>query len=222
MTKNNWTILKVLSIPLKQNRYFLCKCKCGKEKLIPAYAINNNRTTQCRECAFTTHKMSRSKTYKIWGGMLSRCRDKNVKIYKYYGGRGISVSKEWLKFENFYRDMGERPSGKQLDRINNDGPYEFLNCRWVFPKENNPYNKGTIPDKMPGKFFGKWYVIKRVIHKPGHWYYECRCNCGTEKIICGGELRRKRTTQCRKCKNKEHSIIHKGWNKKIKKAEKEV
>lgn len=65
---------------------------------------------------------------------------------------------------------------------------------------------------MPGTQFGKWTAIRRVMHKPGHRYYLCKCACGLQKIIAGGELRRGRTTQCRSCKNKSHGLIHKGWN----------
>jgi len=62
--------------------------------------------------------------------MLQRCFDANSKAYCWYGGRGITVCKRWLKFENFYADMGDPPPGLSIDRINNDGNYEPGNCRW--------------------------------------------------------------------------------------------
>jgi hypothetical protein len=55
--------------------------------------------------------------------------------YENYGGRGIAICSEWLNFEGFYKDMGEKPKGKSIDRINNEGNYEPSNCRWATPKE---------------------------------------------------------------------------------------
>jgi len=67
--------------------------------------------------------------------MLDRCFNPNNKSYKYYGGRGIKVCKRWFKFENFLVDMGRKPLGMTLDRINNEGPYSLKNCRWATPKQ---------------------------------------------------------------------------------------
>jgi hypothetical protein len=67
--------------------------------------------------------------------MLDRCRNPKHKYFYLYGNRGINVCSRWLKFSNFLADMGERPEGMTLDRINNDGNYEPGNCRWATPKE---------------------------------------------------------------------------------------
>lgn len=162
------------------------------------------------------HGMAGKPIYKLWAGILSRCYNPKVKIYKYYGGRGIKVCERWLDFVNFYADMGERPLNKQIDRIDNNKDYSPDNCRWATAKENNAANKGDLPDHMPGKIFGKWTVLHRVKHKPDHWYYLCRCECGTEKINAGGELRRGNTTQCKSCKN----ISHRGWRERWKNGSK--
>ena len=68
--------------------------------------------------------------------MRQRCVNTRHKDYPRWGGRGIVVCDRWLgSYENFLADMGERPKGKTLDRINNDGNYEPGNCRWATPKE---------------------------------------------------------------------------------------
>ena len=70
--------------------------------------------------------------YQTYRGMLSRCYTANSSAYPYYGGRGISVCSEWIDdFWAFVADMGERPAGTSLDRVNNDGDYEPANCRWA-------------------------------------------------------------------------------------------
>lgn len=67
--------------------------------------------------------------------MRQRCFNPNATGYERYGGRGIGVSARWSRFENFLADMGERPEGRSLDRIDNEGDYEPGNCRWATPKE---------------------------------------------------------------------------------------
>ncbi len=76
-----------------------------------------------------------SPTWNSWRGMIKRCTEVTGPRYHDYGGRGITVCKRWLKFENFLADMGERPAGKTLDRRNNDKGYCKSNCRWATRQE---------------------------------------------------------------------------------------
>lgn len=125
--------------------YWLCECACGNR--IKALASNlksgNTKSCGCRGTYVriernTIHGMSDTPEYRIWKGMLSRCYNPNRNRYHLYGGRGITVCDKWrYSFENFYQDMGQRPSLKHsLDRYpNNNGMYEKNNCRWATAKE---------------------------------------------------------------------------------------
>lgn len=93
------------------------------------------------------HGQSKSREYRSWEQMKQRCLNKNNHAYYRYGGRGIKVCNRWLNnFTNFLEDMGRRPKATSIDRINPNGNYEPLNCRWATANEqgatrrnNNPY-----------------------------------------------------------------------------------
>ena len=94
-----------------------------------------------------THGMHKTRTYKTWGKMKSRCRDANNDSYYLYGGRGIYLCEKWNTFLGFLEDMGERPEGRTLDRINNNDGYHKDNCRWATPLEQ-VLNRRRIKGKL--------------------------------------------------------------------------
>lgn len=83
------------------------------------------------------HGKSRTPVYNSWYGMVQRCTNPKRSDYEYYGGRGINVCERWLSFENFLSDMGDRPYGMTLDRINPDGDYCKDNCKWSTKSEQS-------------------------------------------------------------------------------------
>ena len=136
-----WQVVGKVKNEKRNEWYYTCLCSCGTSKNIAGHQLKSGSSTKCHKCRVKTHGMSYTDTFRIWTGIVRRCLNPNFKNYKYYGGRGIKVADRWLKFENFYADMGDRPVGLQIDRIDNDGNYEPGNCRWVTPQVNNTNRK---------------------------------------------------------------------------------
>ena len=89
-----------------------------------------------------------SSTYVSWFGMKARCQNPNKSQFKYWGARGVKVCDRWQDFANFLADMGERPEGTTLDRIDNNGNYEPGNCRWVTLKEQRRNRRDQKNQKL--------------------------------------------------------------------------
>lgn len=126
---------------------YLCQCDCGTMTRVTNSNLKSGHSRSCgclmRERlgnATRTHGLSHTLVYGVWCQMIQRCHLPTAPNYKFYGERGISVCSEWRSsFEAFVRDMGERPYGHEIDRIDSSGDYEPDNCRWV-PKQDQTRN----------------------------------------------------------------------------------
>lgn len=145
---------------------YLCKCSCGAIKTVRGSSLRNGTSKSCG-CLnlemVTKHGMTDTPTYMSWIAARSRCRYKNNIGYQYYGGRGIDICDRWYgSFENFLEDMGERPEGASLDRIDGSKGYYLENCRWSTLIEQSSNREHTFPctSKYRGvsykKTNGKW------------------------------------------------------------------
>ncbi len=146
-----------------------CKCDCGNEVIIVGNDMKNDRIQSCgcyKKKKLTKHGQCKNPIYKIWVGMMNRCYNSKYHDYKHYGARGIKVYRKWWKFENFYKDMGDRSKGLTLERIDNNDDYKPSNCKWATWKEQqqNRRAKGYCWNKKTQKWDVRIQVNYKVIH----------------------------------------------------------
>lgn len=143
------TIISQISKKGKAN--LVCICECGEH--FTAYR-SNIVTGKTKSCGCLNVEIVKNRSFKhgrihkgeytSWNQMKQRCQNKNNPAYKYYGARGISVCKKWQSFEGFHEDMGKRPRGHSIERINNNGNYCKSNCKWIPKTEQSKNRRGNI------------------------------------------------------------------------------
>lgn len=163
----NLVALRLVERDADRNHKWLFRCDCGNEKVSRIRNVTGGRTTSCG-CVFraqmiqrnTTHGLSRQhqREYRSWKDMRGRCNTPTDSDYADYGGRGIRVCERWSDFAVFLSDMGERPDGHTIDRIDVNGDYEPGNCRWAPAKvqANNKRSNHLIQMRGETRTLQQW------------------------------------------------------------------
>jgi hypothetical protein len=141
-----------------RNHVWRFACDCGGEKQIKIKQVRSGKTASCgclqREALVARNKRhgrSGTPTHRTWKDMRARCNNPSNSDYRDYGGRGIRVCDRWDDFSAFLKDMGERPDGKTLDRVDVDGNYEPGNCRWATPNEQAQNRRNNLIVEFDGE-----------------------------------------------------------------------
>ncbi len=174
---------------------WLCLCDCGGLVIVTCYNLLNGNAKSCSCLRYREKHGAQAKgskdhnLYKLWMAMKLRCLNKRNPQFKNYGARGISVSSTWMDFSNFKKDIGERPPGMTLERVNNDLGYSKENCRWATRKEQSRNTRNSVFVSIGGsrKTVAEWSEIsgihrntlfkrletdfneKTFLNKPGSW-----------------------------------------------------
>jgi len=181
------TVVKLHHI--KGGSYWLCICSCGKQTVNYIGDLRSGHTKSCGclkiEKAgqqMLKHGMANTRFYATWVKILRRVRNPNCKEFKFYGGRGIRICKEWLKFENFRNDMlGSykiacnkfRETNVSIERRDTNGNYIPQNCCWIPFLKQCKNRRNTIRVRYGGKDMCL-KDFSKIIHKPYsqiyYWY----------------------------------------------------
>ena len=177
-------LVVIEKLPSKNNRcWWRCKCDCGNFKDVPTKYLTSGTTQSCgclnkiksenaKKAAkksaevCTTHGLSNTRIYSIWKNMIYRCENSKTAEFKLYGGRGIKVCEEWhdiRKFQEWAMINGYK-EGLEIDRVDVDGNYEPLNCRWATRKQQNNNKRNNVKAEINGEIhtLAEWSEITGI------------------------------------------------------------
>lgn len=175
-----------------QHATWRCLCDCGTQFIAVGASIRAGRTQSCgcqsRNNWFCsekviTHGMSGSRTYRIWRGILQRCKTVTSKKAHLYALKGISICPEWYSFVAFLHDMGEAPDGMSIDRIDGSLGYCKINCRWATPKQQGNNTSANKILSFDGKTMTASLWADHVGMKPNTLIYRIRRGWSTEEAL---------------------------------------
>ncbi len=149
-------------------RMWRCLCDCGKTTDVLSKYLRTGNTKSCGCLVSSINGLSKLPEYHIWRLMLRRCFDERTDKYHCYGGRGITVCDRWRhSFEAFYEDMGPRPEGLTLERVDHEGNYEPDNCIWDTWKNQHRNKRSNVWLTLNGeqRLLMDWAVLLGVNKK---------------------------------------------------------
>lgn len=135
-----WTVLAYVG---GRDRAWSCVCDCGARVVVRGASLRKGQSRSCgclqreRASARKIHGLWGTPEYNSWVAMMRRCFNPHATGFEDYGGRGITVCEEWHSIAAWFADMGPRPPGCSLDRIDPNGNYEPGNCRWADAKQQS-------------------------------------------------------------------------------------
>jgi hypothetical protein len=151
-----WTVIGLSTVTRFGKRHWVVECTCGNLSRALEGDLLKEKTTRCTECRQKLLRVENptktDKVYHVWCSMKRRCHNPNSKDYPRWGGRGIKVCQRWRdSYAAFCEDMGPRPEGCSLDRIDNDGDYCPENCRWASSEAQSKNKRNNVWFDIDGR-----------------------------------------------------------------------